>query len=64
MVLGLQMAPKESIIIHVMELGKPYMFPKGRNSARSYDNIEGRGFSKKRMLTGNRLDRGSNFALI
>ena len=36
----------------------------GRNSARSNDNIEGRGFSKKRMLTSNRLDRGSNFALI
>lgn len=56
------MAPKESTIIHAMELGKPYMFPEGRNSARSYDDIEGIGFSKKRMPTGNRLDRGSDFA--
>jgi len=36
----------------------------GRNSVRSYDNIEGRGFSKKRMPICNGLDRGSNFASI
>jgi len=34
----------------------------GRKSARMYDGIEGKGISKKRMSTGNRLDRGSNFA--
>ena len=36
----------------------------GRNSARSNDDKEGKGFSKKRMPIYNGLDKGSNFALI
>ncbi|WP_179293734.1 hypothetical protein [Candidatus Methanoperedens nitratireducens] len=35
------------------------MFPKGRNFARSNDDIEGKGESKKQMTIGNRLYRGS-----
>jgi len=51
--LGLQMASKAFIIIHDVELGKPHMFPEGgRNSARSYNDIRGRGESKKRMTIG------------
>jgi hypothetical protein len=63
--LGLQMASKAFIIIHDVELGKPHMLPEGgRNSARSYNGIRGRGESKKRMTIGNKLYRGSRFALI
>jgi hypothetical protein len=41
------------------------MFPEGgRNSARSYNDIRGRGESKKRMTIGNKLYRGSEFALV
>lgn len=65
------MTPKESINIHDLELGKPYMLlffnfkkKEGRNPVKGIDGIEGRGFSKKRMLTRNRLDRGSDFASI
>ena len=36
---------------------------KGRDSAKRINGIEGRGFSKKRMLFCNGMDRGSNFAL-
>jgi hypothetical protein len=65
MILGLQMASKAFRIIHGVELGKPHMFPEGsRNSARSYNGIRGRGESKKRMAIGNKLYRGSIFALI
>jgi hypothetical protein len=62
------MTPKESVNIYDLELGKPYMLllqkKEGRNPVKGVDGIEGRGFSKKRMLTRNRLDRGSNFASI
>lgn len=61
------MTPKESVNIYDLELGKPYVLllqKKGRNPVKGIDGIEGRGFSKKRMLTRNRLDRGSNFASI
>ena len=65
MILGLQMASKAFRIIHGVELGKPHMFPrKGRNSVRSDNDIRGRGESKKRMTIGNKLYRGSRFALI
>jgi|GEM_PF-2610703 len=60
------MVPKESTIIHDIKLGKPYLFPlKGvGNFARSNNDKEGRGFSKKRMSICNGLNRGSNFARI
>lgn len=61
------MAPKASVIIHEIELGKPYTFLKKKKVetlAKANDNVEGRGFSKKRMPIRNRLDRGSNFASI
>lgn len=60
------MAPKASVIIHEIELGKPYTFLKKKveTLAKANDNVEGRGFSKKRMPIRNRLDRGSNFASI
>jgi hypothetical protein len=41
------MASKTFKIIYGAELGKPNMLPKGRNSARSNYDIEGRGWSKK-----------------
>jgi hypothetical protein len=64
------MAPKASVIIHEIELGKPYTFlnkkkkKKVETLAKANDNVEGKGFSKKRMPIRNRLDRGSNFASI
>jgi hypothetical protein len=61
------MAPKESIIIHDIELGKPYIplykKKKGRDPVKGIDGIEGRGSGKKRISTCNGLNRGSNFAL-
>ncbi len=51
-------------IICDVELDKPYIFLKGRNFVRSNNDIEGRGESKKRMTIGNKLYRGSKFALI
>ena len=63
--LGLQMASKEFIIIHDVELGKPFVLQEtGRNSAKSNNGTEGRGESKKRMTISNKLYRGSKFALI
>jgi len=34
----------------------------GRNSAKSNNGVEGRGYDKKQMATGNKLHRGSKFA--
>jgi hypothetical protein len=62
---GLQMASKAFIIIHDVELGKPFVLQEtGRNSAKSNNGTEGRGESKKRMTIGNKLYRGSIYALI
>ncbi len=58
------MASKVFKIIYNAELGKPYMLPKGRCSARISDGIEGIGESKKRMTVCNELYKGSKFALI
>jgi len=58
------MASKVCAIIHNVELGKPYMFPLGRNSVRKDEDIKGKGRSKKRMTICNELHRGSRFALI
>jgi len=33
----------------------------GRNSAKSNNGVEGRGYDKKQMATGNKLHRGSKF---
>lgn len=41
--LGLKMASKVFIIIQVIELGKPYVFPLGRNPAKDDKDIEGKG---------------------
>ena len=62
---GLQMASKAFIIIHDVELGKPFVLQEtGRNSAKSNNGTEGRGESKKRMTIGNKLYRGSIYALL
>ncbi len=64
MIFGLVVAPKASIIIHSMELGKPVALPYlGSRSAKSNDCAEGRGYGKKRMVARNRLHRGAS-ALI
>jgi len=62
---GLWMAPKAPIIIHDMELGKPYLLPEcpGNDLARGNDSLEGRGNGKKRMAFCNGMHRGSKFAL-
>jgi len=60
-ILGLKMAPKVLKIIYVVELGNPVVLPySGSSSAKSNDGTVGRGNSKKRKITGNRLYRGSN----
>lgn len=64
MIFGSQVASKVFKIIYNVELGKPYMFLKGRCSARISDGIEGIGESKKRMTICNELYKGSKFALI
>jgi len=62
---GLQMASNAFIIIHDVELGKPFVLREtGRNSAKSNNGTEGRGESKKQMTIGNKLYRGSEFALV
>jgi hypothetical protein len=62
-IFGLKVAPKTSIIIHGIELGKPNALPyMGRNSAKSNNGVEGRGYDKKQMAIGNKLHRGSKFA--
>ena len=60
MISGLKMASKVFTIIYDAELGKPDALPKrwGRNSARSHEGVEGRGYDKKRMPIGDRPDRG------
>jgi hypothetical protein len=63
MILGLKMAPKVLKIIYVVELGNPVALPySGSGSAKSNDGAVGRGNSKKRKITSNRLYRGSKFA--
>ncbi len=63
--LGLQMASKAFIIIHDVELGKPFVLQEtGRNSEKSNNGTEGRGESKKQMTICNELYRGSVYALI
>ncbi len=63
-VFGLEVAPKTSIIIHSMELGKPYAFPMGRSLTRDDNDAEGRGYGKKRMVACNKLHRGIKSASI
>jgi hypothetical protein len=58
-IFGSKVAPKTSIIIHSMELGKLYAFPLGRSLARDDNDAEGIGYGKKRMVAGNKLHRGS-----
>jgi len=59
------MAPKESVIIHDIKLGKPYMPLKKKveTPVKGLDGIEGIGSGKKRMSICNGLNMGSNFAL-
>ena len=63
MILGLQMASKVHKIIYDVEPGKPNMFPKGQELRKDYDDVGGRGESKKQMTICNELYRGSKFAL-
>jgi hypothetical protein len=63
-IFGLKVAPKTYRIIHGMELGKPAALPYlGSFSAKGNNGVEGRGNDKKQMATGNKLHRGSKFAL-
>ena len=57
-VFGLKVAPKVSIIILHLELGKPYMFPLGSKVARPHNDIDGRGCDKKRKPVCNAQNRG------
>jgi len=57
-IFGSKVAPKTSIIIHSMELGKPYAFPMGRSLVRDDNDAEGKGFGKKRKTARNWLHRG------
>jgi hypothetical protein len=41
-----------------------FLEKKGRNFERSNNDVEGRGESKKRMTIGNKLYKGSRFALV
>ncbi len=60
LIFGLEVAPKASIIIHSMELGKPVAPPYlGSSSVKSNDNAEGRGYGKKQMVACNKLHRGA-----
>jgi len=52
------MASKAFRIICDAELGKSHALPIGRNSARSNDGAEDRGYDKKRTSVSNRPDRG------
>ena len=61
---GLKMAPKVFKIIYVVELGKPVaLLHSGSSSVKGNDGAEGRGNSKKRKITSNRLYRGSKFRI-
>jgi hypothetical protein len=64
-IFGLQVASKVFKNICDVGLGKPYALQEtGRNFAKSNNGAQGRGESKKRMTIGNKLYRGSKFALI
>ena len=54
---GLKVAPKVSIIIPNLELGKPYVFPLGNKVARSSNGTDGRGSDKKQMPVCNAQDK-------
>ena len=58
MIPGSKMTPKVYRSIYGVELGKPNVFPMGKNSARKDDDTVGRGIGKKRMATCNELHRG------
>ena len=58
---GLKVAPKVSIIIHNLELGKPYVFPLGSKVARPSNDTDGRGFDKKQKPVCNAQDKDSMF---
>jgi len=58
---GLKVAPKVSIIIHRLELGKPYVFPMGSKAVKPSNDTDGRGCDKKRKLACNAWDRDSKF---
>jgi hypothetical protein len=56
---GSYMASKVFTIMYGVELGKPYaLLYSGRNSAKSDNSAEGRGYGKKQMSVCNRLNRG------
>ena len=63
---GLKMASNvfKIKLFAMQNLVSPTCSPKGRNSARSNDDKEGIGESKKRMTIGNRLYRGLKIASI
>ena len=54
---GLKVAPKVSIIILHLELGKPYVFPLGNKAVRPSDDTDGRGCDKKQKPACNAQDR-------
>lgn len=54
---GLKVAPKVSITIRNLELGKPYVFPLGSKIARSNNDTDGRGCDKKQKPVCNEQDR-------
>ena len=54
---GPKVAPKVSIIIRYLELGKPYVFPMGNKIARSSNDTDGRGCDKKQKPVCNAQDR-------
>ena len=54
---GLKVAPKVSIIIPNLELGKPYVFPPGSKIARSSKDTDGRGCDKKQNPVCNAEDK-------
>lgn len=58
---GLEVTPKVSIIIPGLELGKPYVFPRGSKVAKPSNDTDGRGCDKKRKLACNARDRDSKF---
>ncbi len=58
------MASKAFKIIYGVELGKPNMLPKGRNSVRGNNGMRGRGKSKKQTSICNELNKGLKLTLI
>ena len=54
---GLKVAPKVSIIIHNLELGKPYVFPLGSKVAKPSNDTDGRGCDKKQKPVCNEQDK-------